>query len=357
MLHLLGFASCAAVGASDDTLVRELAEQVAAQSAQIAALMTTVAEQAEQISALQAAGPRERPQGADPASARPLPAEGRRLSGAPATQKTAWHGSVLHTFDEPTTCGLEADLHSATHGPLKIKRSDDALNFGYASTAFNISAPLTVTHARGCNGTTVVVNGALSASATTFSLQANLYENLRGTTLSAVQISHLALMYKISSGFQLTIRSAKWGRYLSCGGNGIQFVSSVTNNAEKFLISSYGGQYLIMCEQNYWNKLLTYSTDSNSFSRTEPATPPGGWEKWQIFLPQANSDGTPWAYPDAVVIKKMYANKGPITCGSTTCSLALLTQNSGADFHDNEAFYIDINGWKTVEDPSCTGCS
>merc|ERR1719197_717513 len=85
--------------------------------------------------------------------------EGRRLN--PASQRIMWHNALLHRFDDPNTCGLDANLHKSD-GPLMIQRSQDGnLTMLYDSTgvAMQTTAPIEVTHPSGCASKTLTLDG------------------------------------------------------------------------------------------------------------------------------------------------------------------------------------------------------
>ena len=90
---------------------------------------------------------------------RRLSQEGRRLN--PASQRIMWHNGMLHRFDVPNTCGLDANLHKSD-GPLMIQRSPDGnLTMLYDSTgvAMQTTAPIEVTHPSGCASKTLTLDG------------------------------------------------------------------------------------------------------------------------------------------------------------------------------------------------------
>ena len=88
-----------------------------------------------------------------------LSQEGRRLN--PASQRIMWHNGMLHRFDEPDTCGLDAELHSSD-GPLMIQRSPDGnltMLYGSTGVAMQTTAPIEVTHPSGCATKTLTLDG------------------------------------------------------------------------------------------------------------------------------------------------------------------------------------------------------
>ena len=90
---------------------------------------------------------------------------GRRLS-APATQKKAWHHSVLHTFDVPASCGLHADLDSDATGPMSITRSSDGnVTMGYGGSASATQpAAFEMNHPANCRTATLTSNHPLDVT-------------------------------------------------------------------------------------------------------------------------------------------------------------------------------------------------
>ena len=85
----------------------------------------------------------------------------RRLDSPPASQRTIWHNGMLHCFDVPSTCGLNAELHTSD-GPLMIQRSEDGnLTMLYDTTgvAMETTAPIKVTHPSGCASKTLTLDG------------------------------------------------------------------------------------------------------------------------------------------------------------------------------------------------------
>jgi len=85
----------------------------------------------------------------------------RRLDSPPASQRTIWHNGMLHCFDVPSTCGLNAELHTSD-GPLMIQRSEDGnLTMLYDTTgvAMETTAPIKVTHPSGCESKTLTLDG------------------------------------------------------------------------------------------------------------------------------------------------------------------------------------------------------
>ena len=90
---------------------------------------------------------------------------GRRLS-APASQRTAWHHGVLHSFDIPTTCGLHAELDSDATGPMSITRSSEGnVTMGYGGAAMATQpAAFEMNHPSNCRTATLTSNHPLTVS-------------------------------------------------------------------------------------------------------------------------------------------------------------------------------------------------
>ena len=90
---------------------------------------------------------------------------GRRLT-APASQRTTWHHSILHSFDNPSTCGLHAELDSVATGPMDITRSSEgnvAMGYGGAASATQPAA-FEMNHPANCRTATLTSNHPLVVS-------------------------------------------------------------------------------------------------------------------------------------------------------------------------------------------------
>ena len=120
----------------------------------------------QQIRSLELAVLQGRAQGADElisAPGRP----GRRLDGdPPATQRKTWHHSILHSFDDPSSCGLNAELNSDQTGPLDITRTSDgnvSMGYGGAVSATQPAA-FALNHPANCRTATLTSNHPLDVS-------------------------------------------------------------------------------------------------------------------------------------------------------------------------------------------------
>ena len=120
----------------------------------------------QQIRSLELAVLQGRAQGADElisAPGRP----GRRLDGdPPATQRKTWHHSILHSFDDPSSCGLNAELNSDQTGPLDITRTSDgnvSMGYGGAVSATQPAA-FELNHPANCRTATLTSNHPLVVS-------------------------------------------------------------------------------------------------------------------------------------------------------------------------------------------------
>ena len=120
----------------------------------------------QQIRSLELAVLQGRAQGADElisAPGRP----GRRLDGdPPATQRKTWHHSILHSFDDPSSCGLNAELNSDQTGPLDITRTSEgnvSMGYGGAVSATQPAA-FELNHPANCRTATLTSNHPLVVS-------------------------------------------------------------------------------------------------------------------------------------------------------------------------------------------------
>ena len=96
---------------------------------------------------------------------------GRLLSAAPDTQRKTWHHSILHSFDDPTSCGLHAELNSDATGPMDITRlSEGNVTMGYGGAASaSQPAAFEMNHPANCRTATLTANHPLMV--TSLSLQ------------------------------------------------------------------------------------------------------------------------------------------------------------------------------------------
>ena len=130
-------------------LVERMRQQLQSQAAAIEAL---------QLAARQGGGE----QGAEQdelSSARP----GRLLTATPVTQRKTWHHSILHSFDNPASFGLHAELDSDATGPMDITRSSDGnvtMGYGGAASATQPGA-FELNHPANCKTATLTSNHPL----------------------------------------------------------------------------------------------------------------------------------------------------------------------------------------------------
>ena len=91
---------------------------------------------------------------------------GRQLADAPATQRKTWHHSVLHSFDDPSSCGLHAELDSDETGPMDITRSSDGnVTMGYGGASSTTQpAPFELNHPANCRSATLTSNHPLAVA-------------------------------------------------------------------------------------------------------------------------------------------------------------------------------------------------
>ena len=120
----------------------------------------------QQIQSLELAVLQGRAQGADELISAPG-RSGRRLDGdPPATQRKTWHHSILHSFDDPSSCGLNAELNSDQTGPLDITRTSDgnvSMGYGGAVSATQPAA-FELNHPANCRTATLTSNHPLDVS-------------------------------------------------------------------------------------------------------------------------------------------------------------------------------------------------
>ena len=120
----------------------------------------------QQIQSLELAVLQSRAQGADELISAPG-RSGRRLDGdPPATQRKTWHHSILHSFDDPSSCGLNAELNSDQTGPLDITRTSDgnvSMGYGGAVSATQPAA-FELNHPANCRTATLTSNHPLDVS-------------------------------------------------------------------------------------------------------------------------------------------------------------------------------------------------
>ena len=115
---------------------------------------------------------------------RRLSQEGRRLN--PASQRIMWHNGMLHRFDVPNTCGLDADLHKSDE-PLMIQRSRDGnltMLYGSTGVAMQTTAPIEVTHPSGCASKTLTLDGDVEIVGT---LKDNIGAEITGVRQKTLQ--------------------------------------------------------------------------------------------------------------------------------------------------------------------------
>ena len=142
-------ADLTALVAAQGRLLEQMQQQLQSFSTQTAAMDV----------ALQLAARQGGEQGAEQdefSSARP----GRLLTAAPDTQRKTWHHSILHSFDEPTSCGLAAELNSDATGPMDITRSSDGnVTMGYGGAA-SATQPgvFELNHPANCRTATLTIN-------------------------------------------------------------------------------------------------------------------------------------------------------------------------------------------------------
>ena len=86
--------------------------------------------------------------------------EGRQLTAAPASQRKTWHHSILHSFADPSSCGLHAELHSDATGPMDITRSSDGnVTMGYGGTpSATQPGAFELNHPANCRTATLRIN-------------------------------------------------------------------------------------------------------------------------------------------------------------------------------------------------------
>ena len=118
--------------------------------------------------------------------------EGRQLTAAPASQRKTWHHSILHSFDDPSSCGLHAELHSDATGPMDITRSSDGnVTMGYGGTpSATQPGAFELNHPANCRTATLRINHpvtttgdlAVGGALTGFAVQPTQYSGFDGST-------------------------------------------------------------------------------------------------------------------------------------------------------------------------------
>ena len=165
---------------------------------------------------------------------------GRRLQ-APASQRTTWHHGVFHSFDNPSTCGLHAELDSDATGPMDFTRSSDGnVTVGYGgATSATQPAAFGMNHPANCRTATLTSNHPLTVTGsltTTGNLVVGDVLKMLSPIYPADVLwsapsppsrvlvdlgSQLALLMMFNSGRRLLIRHAKTDRYLQCNDGGV----------------------------------------------------------------------------------------------------------------------------------------
>ena len=124
----------------------------------------------------------------------------------------------------------------------------------------------------------------------------------------------------------------------SSGVNGGTVATTGTLTAEdrlKFMISPMKGHHVILCAEDSWNRVLYYDgTDIASYVTDAYV----GMAKFSIYIPEDKSNGDPWSYTDAVVIRNVWQNKY-LSCNSNG-DLSFV-----ANYGDAEAWTISIKDY------------
>jgi hypothetical protein len=117
----------------------------------------------QQIQALELAARQGGAQGAEQDELSSAPGRPGRQLSAPATQRKTWHHSILHSFDDPSSCGLHAELNSDATGPMDITRSSDGnVSMGYGgATSATQPAAFELNHPANCRTATLTSNHPL----------------------------------------------------------------------------------------------------------------------------------------------------------------------------------------------------
>jgi len=228
-------------------------------------------------------------------------------------------------------------------GVLKVKVSDEGVAI-FGSTSFTGSAVFNgnaTFHGDAVFNGNVTFNAeahfsSLSGDATSLSLHSCLFTGAGCNSLLNLN-SHLSLMYKLTSGRQLTIQNVEFSKYLQCT-NGGTVATTGTLTAEdrlKFMISPMKGHHVILCAEDSWNRVLYYDgTDIASYVTDAYV----GMAKFSIYIPELKSNGDPWSYTDAVVIRNVWQNKY-LSCNSNG-DLSFV-----ANYGDAEAWTISIKDY------------
>ena len=171
-MHGTGGATCrvvlfvlVAIAAADREL-DDLSALVKAQGRLLEQMQQQLQSQAAAIEALELAAQQARAQGVKEDELRSEPGRpGRRLS-APASQRKTWHHSIVHSFDDPSSCGLNAELNSDQTGPLDITRTSEgnvSMGYGGAVSATQPAA-FELNHPANCRTATLTSNHPLVVS-------------------------------------------------------------------------------------------------------------------------------------------------------------------------------------------------
>ena len=94
-------------------------------------------------------------------------------------------------------------------------------------------------------------------------------------------------------------------------------------------------EQVILCAEDSWNRVLYYDgTDIASYVTDAYV----GMAKFSIYIPELKSNGDPWSYTDAVVIRNVWQNKY-LSCNSNG-DLSFV-----ANYGDAEAWTISIKDY------------